>query len=190
MCVSGWPCIEQWWGRVRLGEQILEILDTEHNTSDVTFLSTPSAKIRPWTHGTTASEDSFEAGISVLIPGIIRLNWTKRCCPPISANISESRSPAAHAWLCCDSTDVRSFSRDLESSAKIHLTGSLNWMIGPMMHWTESYFVMERGKMLRWKAEDWWASSQWLCQLEEEGRSAETNGSLGTFSNDSHLYLF
>ena len=100
LAVSGvcqWlPCIEQWWGRVRLGERTREILDTEHNTSDVTFFSILSAKIRPWTHGTAASEDSFEAGISVLIPGIIRLNWTKRCCPPSCADISESRSPAQH----------------------------------------------------------------------------------------------
>lgn len=92
MCVNGCLCIEQWWGRVRLGEAsryLIPRFRAQHNTSHVTFLSSPSAKIRPWTHGTAAaSEDSFEAGISVLIRGIIRLNWTKRCCPPRSANIS------------------------------------------------------------------------------------------------------
>ena len=129
-----------------------------------------------------------EAGISVLIPGIIRLNWTKRCCPPSCAGISESRSPAQHTPDFVVTQQTELFLR-LGISSQDHLTGSLNWMIGLMMHWTESYFVMERGKMLRWKAEDWWASSQWLCQLEEEGRSAETNGSLGIFSNDSELFL-
>ena len=48
--------------------------------------------------------------------------------------------------------------------------------------------MMERGKMLRWKVLSE-ISSQWLCQLEEEGRSAETNGSLGIFSNESELFL-
>ena len=61
----------------------------------------------------------------------------------------------AHAWLCCDSTDVRSFSRDLETlaAAKIYLTGSMNWMIGPMMHWTES--LCRDGKRQNVAMEGW-----------------------------------
>ena len=92
-CVSMVPV---YWAMLRAGwagsRYLIPRFRTKHNTSYVTFLSTPSAKIRPWTHGTAASEDSFEAGISVLIRGIIRLNWTKRCCPPRSANISEQPS--------------------------------------------------------------------------------------------------
>ena len=64
-------------------------------------------------------------------------------------------------------------------------------------HWTEWLarwcigrrvcVVMERGKMLRWKVLSE-ISSQWLCQLEEEGRSAETNGSRGTIANNAQLF--
>ena len=47
--------------------------------------------------------------------------------------------------------------------------------------------MIERGKMLRWKVLSE-ISSQWLCQLEEEGRSAETNGSRGTIANNAKLF--
>ena len=143
-CVSMVPCVLR---NVEggLGEQIL---DTEIQSPSTIhpmspFLSSPSAKIRPWTHGmAAASEDSFEAGISVLIRGIIRLNWTKRCCPPRSANISEQSRTSTRLTLLWLNRRAESFSRDLESlaAAKIYLTGSMNWMIGLMMHWTESLY--------------------------------------------------
>ena len=139
----------------RGGEELSEILDIQidNNRSHITFFVNTSKN-----SSLNARDSSFwrffwGRNFSFNLR-IIRLNWTK-LCPPKSANIWGLK---AHAWLCCDSTDLRSFPETRNHPKLFSSQDIFDWII-ELDDWaddaeTES-FVMKRRKMLRRKAVSW-----------------------------------
>ena len=172
----------------RGGEELSEILDIQidNNRSHITFFVNTSKN-----SSLNARDSSFwrffwGRNFSFNLR-IIRLNWTK-LCPPKSANIWGLK---AHAWLCCDSTDFRSFPETRNHPKLFSSQDIFDWII-ELDDWADDALIdgefrhEEKENVAKEGCElsaEW--NSHWLCQLEEEGRSSATNGSQGTPTNDT-----